>query len=118
MSASEETREVIGTFNDAFNTHDVDAIMALMTDDVQFDNTTPPDGESYKGQAAVRGFGSNCSRRIRVPGSIQRTCSSAEIDAQSRGGSRLTSPTPRAATCAASTCSAYAMARSLRNIRT
>lgn len=50
------TREVIDRFNDAFNTHDVDAIMALMTDDVIFDNTTPPDGERYVGQEAVRGF--------------------------------------------------------------
>ena len=56
MSSSEETRATIDRFNEVFNTHDVDAIMALMTEDVQFDNTSPPDGESYKGQEAVRGF--------------------------------------------------------------
>ena len=49
------TLAAIERFNDAFNTHDVDAIMALMTDDVVFENTGPaPDGMRYEGQAAVR----------------------------------------------------------------
>jgi len=56
MSTTDETRAVIDSFNDVFNTRDVDAIMALMTDDVYFDNTTPPNGEAYQGQDAVRGF--------------------------------------------------------------
>jgi ketosteroid isomerase-like protein len=48
---------VIERFNEAFNRHDVDAVMALMTDDVIFENTyPPPDGERFTGQAAVRGF--------------------------------------------------------------
>jgi ketosteroid isomerase-like protein len=52
-----DTQTVIDRFNDAFNRHDVDAVMALMTDDVIFDNTSPvPDGERFEGQAAVRGF--------------------------------------------------------------
>ena len=42
-------------FNDAFNRHDVDGIMALMTDDCVFENTRPaPDGTRYEGQDAVR----------------------------------------------------------------
>jgi ketosteroid isomerase-like protein len=50
------TIETIDRFNEAFNKHDVDAIMALMTDDCVFDNTSPPpDGDRYEGQAAVRG---------------------------------------------------------------
>ncbi len=53
---SSDTQDVIDRFNEAFNSHDVDSIMALMTDDVIFDNTTPPDGERYEGQEAVRGF--------------------------------------------------------------
>ena len=56
MSTTEETRAVIEQFNEVFNTHDVDAIMALMTDDVHFDNTTAPDGEAFRGQEEVRGF--------------------------------------------------------------
>lgn len=56
MSTSDETRAVILAFHDAFNTHDVDAIMALMTDDVVFDDATGPDGEAYIGTEAVRGY--------------------------------------------------------------
>ncbi len=49
------TLDVIERFNAAFNRHDVDAIMALMTDDCVFENTSPaPDGERREGQAAVR----------------------------------------------------------------
>jgi ketosteroid isomerase-like protein len=52
-----ETLQVIDRFNAAFNRHDVDAVMALMTDDVVFENTSPaPDGEQFSGQAAVRAF--------------------------------------------------------------
>jgi len=48
---------VLGQFNAAFNRHDVDALMALMTDDCVFENTYPaPDGTRYLGQAAVRAF--------------------------------------------------------------
>lgn len=51
-----ETATVIERFNEAFNRHDVDGVMAMMTDDCIFDNTTPPDGEHHSGQAAVRAF--------------------------------------------------------------
>lgn len=56
MSSTEETLSTIERFNEAFNRHDVDAVMALVTDDVVFENTIPPDGERYEGQKAVRGF--------------------------------------------------------------
>lgn len=56
-TATLSTVETIERFNEVFNTHDVDAIMALMTDDVAFENTIPtPDGERFEGQAAVRDF--------------------------------------------------------------
>ncbi len=56
-SETSSTLNVIERFNDAFNRHDVDAVMALMTDDVIFENTSPfPDGERYTGQDAVRAF--------------------------------------------------------------
>jgi ketosteroid isomerase-like protein len=49
------TLEVIGRFNDVFNRHDVDGVMALMTADCVFENTLPaPDGERFEG--AVAGF--------------------------------------------------------------
>lgn len=51
------TIEVIEKFNEAFNRHDVPAVMALMTEDCIFDNTyPPPDGERFEGQGAVRSF--------------------------------------------------------------
>ena len=56
-TATTETVETIERFNAAFNRHDVDAVMALMTPDCVFENTWPaPDGERYEGQAAVRAF--------------------------------------------------------------
>jgi len=52
---AELTADVVERFNAAFNRHDVDAIMALMTEDCVFENTAPPpDGERFAGQAAVR----------------------------------------------------------------
>ncbi len=54
-SPAKSTEEVIDAFNEAFNRHDVDAIMANMTDDCVFENTSPrPDGTRYAGSAAVR----------------------------------------------------------------
>ncbi len=51
------TLEVISRFNDEFNRHDVDGVMALMTADCVFENTLPaPDGERFEGTAAVRTF--------------------------------------------------------------
>jgi ketosteroid isomerase-like protein len=61
MSASdpetEQTLQVLNQFDQAFNQHDVDQIMALMTDDCVFENTyPPPDGTRLEGQAAVRAY--------------------------------------------------------------
>jgi len=52
-----ETERVVRAFGNALNAHDVEAVMALMTDDCVFENTSPfPDGERFTGQAAVRAF--------------------------------------------------------------
>ena len=54
-AVTEETIKTIERFNDAFNRHDVDGIMALMTDDCVFESTSPaPDGRRFQGQKAVR----------------------------------------------------------------
>src|ERR1700693_5903844 len=50
------TLAAIERFNEAFNRHDVDGVMAAMTEDCIFDDTPPPDGERYQGQTAVRGY--------------------------------------------------------------
>jgi len=56
-AAAAATLAAVNAFNDAFNAHDVDAVMRLMTEDVVFENTRPvPDGERHEGQAAVRWF--------------------------------------------------------------
>lgn len=54
---STTTADTIEAFNTAFNRHDVDAVMALMTDDCIFENTQPPpDGERHVGHSAVRAY--------------------------------------------------------------
>ena len=56
MASSESaTTEAVDRFNDAFNRHDVDGVMAAMTDDCVFENTSPPEGQRFEGAAAVRG---------------------------------------------------------------
>jgi uncharacterized protein (TIGR02246 family) len=50
----QDTRAAVDAFNDAFNRHDVDAVMDAMTDDCVFESTSPPHGERHVGQGAVR----------------------------------------------------------------
>jgi ketosteroid isomerase-like protein len=51
------TQAVVDRFNEAFNRHDVDGVMALMTEDCVFESTyPPPDGERHVGAEAVRGY--------------------------------------------------------------
>jgi ketosteroid isomerase-like protein len=58
------TLEVVRHFNEAFGRRDVDAIMALMTDDCAIDSTRPPpDGERFEGQQAVRAYWAEFFRR-------------------------------------------------------
>jgi ketosteroid isomerase-like protein len=53
-SRTAATIEVIRKLEEAINGRNVDAVMALSTDDVVWETTTPPDGERHVGQAAVR----------------------------------------------------------------
>jgi ketosteroid isomerase-like protein len=56
-SETQLTLDVVRRFNEAFNRHDVDGVMALMTADCVFENTLPaPDGERLEGAPAVREF--------------------------------------------------------------
>jgi ketosteroid isomerase-like protein len=49
------TLATIERFNEAFNRHDVDALMALMAGDCIFEDTfPPPDGMRHEGYVAVR----------------------------------------------------------------
>jgi ketosteroid isomerase-like protein len=48
--------DLVERFNRAWNEHDLDAALALVTDDCVFENTFPaPDGERFHGKAAIRG---------------------------------------------------------------
>ncbi len=49
-----DTAAAVEAFNEAFNAHDVDAVMATMTADCVFENTSPPNGRRYEGQDQVR----------------------------------------------------------------
>lgn len=50
-----EVLAIVRAFHDAFNKHDIDELMALVTDDCVFENTyPPPDGTRYVGREAVR----------------------------------------------------------------
>ena len=54
-SQTASTLAVVEAFNQAFNRHDVDAIMNAMIYDCAFEGTGPvPDGASFQGQVAVR----------------------------------------------------------------
>ena len=47
--------DVVARFNEAWGDHDLDATLALCTDDVVFESTGPsPDGERHEGRDAVR----------------------------------------------------------------
>lgn len=53
--SSETTALVVRAFNKAFNDHDIDSVMGLMTDDCVFENTSPsPDGTRHVGAINVR----------------------------------------------------------------
>jgi ketosteroid isomerase-like protein len=61
---TQATCDTVTRFNDAFNRHDVEAVMALMTTDCVFDSTRPPpDGERLVGQPKVRAFWEEFFRR-------------------------------------------------------
>jgi ketosteroid isomerase-like protein len=57
MSKIESGVRVVLDFNEAFNQHDVPVMMALMSEDVVFENTQPaPDGTRYVGKEQVTLF--------------------------------------------------------------
>jgi len=54
---NKHTLSVIEKFNAAFNNHDVEAVMNVMTEDCIFENTSPsPDGTRVEGATAVRAY--------------------------------------------------------------
>ena len=63
MSKIESAMRIVLAFNEAFNRHDVEGMMQLMSEDCVFENTTPaPDGTVYTGKEAVTKFWQNFFR--------------------------------------------------------
>ena len=48
------TLAAVERFNEAFNRHDVEAVMCAMTDDCVFESTSPPSGTRFEGADGVR----------------------------------------------------------------
>ena len=49
--------ELVRRADQAVNTRDLDGFLALMTDDIVWETTTPPDGQRFEGKAVVRAAG-------------------------------------------------------------
>mgnify|MGYP003930967615 CR=1 FL=1 len=83
---TEATRNTVTRFNEAFNRHDVDAVMALMTDDCLFDSTRPPpDGERLMGQGRFASSGKSFSSARPTPASRRKKWSPRETGAWCAG---------------------------------
>jgi ketosteroid isomerase-like protein len=55
MHADDPVLDLMDRFTAALNSHDLDAVMALVTGDIVFESTSPPpDGARYEGRDAVR----------------------------------------------------------------
>jgi ketosteroid isomerase-like protein len=53
-AAGDSPAAVVGRFNEAWSTHDLDAALAMTTEDCVFDATSPaPDGARHVGHAAI-----------------------------------------------------------------
>jgi ketosteroid isomerase-like protein len=55
MQTDDPVLDLMDRFAAALNSHDLDAVVALVTDDIVFESTSPaPDGIRYEGRDAVR----------------------------------------------------------------
>ena len=55
MHSDDLVLDLMDRFTAALNSHDLDAVAALVTDDIVFESTSPPpDGTRYEGRDAVR----------------------------------------------------------------
>ena len=108
------TVETLAAFADAWNRHDVDAIMTFMTDDCVFETAAGPQafGARHVGTAAVRTPSSRHGRTSRMRNGATAPTSSPAIAASPSGCSPGQRPTAAGSRPTASTSSRSAMARS------
>jgi len=64
---TQSTLALVERVDAAFSRRDLDTIMAMMTDDCVFENTSPPDGTRYEGATAVRAAWEELFRTTRNP---------------------------------------------------
>jgi ketosteroid isomerase-like protein len=50
--SSQDVVQVVSAFTEATNRHDIEEMLALVSDDVVFEGTTPPDGVRIEGDKA------------------------------------------------------------------
>jgi hypothetical protein len=67
----------VAHFGSAFDAQDVDAVMAMMTDNCVFESTAGPDGVRAAGKVAVRAVWTEFFAGSQGPISRWRTCSTA-----------------------------------------
>ncbi len=64
LARLESAMRVVLAFNEAFNRHDVAAMMQLVSDDCSFENSGPaPDGTVFSGKEAATQFWQNSFRQ-------------------------------------------------------
>ena len=57
LSKLETAMRIVLAYNEAFNRHDINGIMELLSDECVFEESTPaPDGSAYKGKDEIRNF--------------------------------------------------------------
>jgi ketosteroid isomerase-like protein len=55
MQTADPVLDLMDRFTAALNSHDLDIVLGLVTDDIVFESTSPaPDGARYEGRDAVR----------------------------------------------------------------
>lgn len=115
MHTDDPVLDLMDRFTAALNSHDLDAVAALVTDDIVFESTSPPpDGTRYEGRHAVHriwGEMLTATPQARFP---SRNSSRTAQDAPSCAGAT----TGRTATCVAWILSGSEMASSPKAWRT
>jgi hypothetical protein len=114
------TTETLQAFADAWNRHDVDALMSFMADDCVFEASAGPEvfGQRHVGRDAVRAAYAEVWATFSDAHGAARATSCRAIGASPNGPSRARGPTARASKSTAATCSPFEATRSTRRIRT
>src|SRR5205814_8049063 len=71
MQTPDPILDLLDSFTPALNAHDLDAVLALVSQDIVFEATSPaPDGTRYQARPRSGKSGQTCSNRRRRHGSL------------------------------------------------